>query len=68
MWTLRNDLDDSLKTHKAATGEEFIRVREETRQRIDEAALRTTTDLSRTLQNTITTIEDMVNNNLVSQM
>jgi hypothetical protein len=41
MWQFRNEVDDLLKTSKASTAEEFLKMREENRMRLDESELRT---------------------------
>ena len=57
-----------LKSSKAATAEELLRLREDMRTRIDESEMRTHKQFSKLLDDTTQAIEDSINANLVSQM
>jgi hypothetical protein len=41
IWTFKNEVDDMLKSSKAATAEELLRLREDMRTRIDDSEVRT---------------------------
>lgn len=68
IWTFKNEVDDMLKSAKASTAEELLRLREDTRIRLDESEVRTHKQFSKLLDDTTQAIEDSINNNLVAQM
>lgn len=41
LWQFRNEVDDLLKSSKASTAEELLKLREENRMRLDESEVRT---------------------------
>lgn len=57
-----------LKSSKAATAEELLRMREDMRTRIDDSEVRTHKQFSKLLDDTTQAIEDSINANLVAQM
>ncbi len=57
-----------LKSSKAATAEELLRLREDMRTRIDDSEVRTHKQFSKLLDDTTQAIEDSINANLVAQM
>lgn len=57
-----------VKSGKAATAEELLRLREDMRVRIDESEVRTHKQFSKLLDDTTQAIEDSINSNLVAQM
>ncbi len=52
IWTFKNEVDDMLKSSKAATAEELLRLREDMRTRIDESEMRTHKQFSKLLDDT----------------
>ena len=55
-----------LKSSKAATAEELLRLREDMRTRIDDSEVRTHKQFSKLLDDTTQAIEDSINANLVA--
>ena len=49
IWSFKNEVDDMLKSTKSAQAEELLRLRDDTRERLDESELRTHKQFSKLL-------------------
>lgn len=53
IWTFKNEVDDMLKSSKATHADELLRLREDTRQRLDDSEMRTHKQFSKLLDEAI---------------
>ena len=68
MYSYRHDLDDAQKALKTNYYDEFMKFKDEVRNKLDSSEMKIQKDFSKVIDDTTQAIEDSINQNIIVQM